>query len=473
MKLLDHIASHPPHRVAYLHAASRATCTYGELHDRVRTRSAALSGRPIVLHAANHIEVPIWFLAAIASGVDVLLLSEAAADAEVAALARRIGAQAVVSDTIVADIGCPVWRLDSPASGTATRRETLGNMLLATSGSTGTPKIVRRSAASLDAVAQGMVEAIGFQPDDRVLAAVPLTHSYGIEHGLLAPLWAGSTIVLCAGLDLPSLTAAFGRGVTIFPAVPSMIERLADVGADVSGLHDVRVVYSAGGPLPQATRDRFTTRYGCAVGQLFGSTEVGTVLYRAAPASEGDVGWPMRGVSIRIVDVDDPQRPVAPGEIGEVAIRSPSMFDGYIAETAFDPATGSAADGVPDRIDGHFRTGDLGRLTPEGSLVLAGRSRLLIDTGGLKVNPLEVEQVLLQHPAIAACVVVPVRQSETVHRLRAVIVPRESGVITDQAVRAFARERLASYKVPRAIEFRTELPRSATGKVLRHIVEAS
>ena len=145
---------------------------------------------------------------------------------------------------------------------------------------------------------------------------------------------------------------------------------------------------------------------------------------------------------------------------GEVQIMAPSMFSGYVDERI------DLSDG------GFFPTGDLGRITERGDLVITGRSKLLIDVGGLKVNPLEVEEILSQHPGVAECVVVPIRLSETISRLKAVITAHDpSDPPNADAVRGFARERLAGYKVPRVIEFRESIPKSPTGKVLRQMLQ--
>src|SRR5690606_25385132 len=147
--------------------------------------------------------------------------------------------------------------------------------------------------------------------------------------------------------------------------------------------------------------------------------------------SPASVGLAMRDVSIRIIPID------ADSDEGEVAIAAPSMFSGYVHEQ-------------PALVDGHFATGDLGRLDAHGNLSITGRTRLLIDTGGLKVNPVEVESVLASHPDVAECVVLPMAQSQTVQRLRALVVPRDPAhPPTAEFIRQFARERLAAYKVPR------------------------
>jgi acyl-CoA synthetase (AMP-forming)/AMP-acid ligase II len=329
-------------------------------------------------------------------------------------------------------------------------------MLLQSSGTTGLPKIVFRSAASLDAVAAAMCEAIGFTRDDRVLLCLPLCHSYGVEHGLLAPVYAGSCVHLCEGFDLgPVLAQLGGGGVTVVPGVPFLDESLARLDG-LGPLPTLRRAYSAGGPLPRQVYEAFRDRFGVHVSQLYGATEIGSVTY-GDPLLEGfdpaSVGRPMRGVSVRILDA-------AEGGEGQVAVKSDSMLSHYVGDDA-DPTA-----------DGYFLTGDLGRLDAHGNLTVTGRTKLLIDVGGRKVNPLEVEAVLCQHPLVERCVVVPVPVSETVSRLKAVVVARRDAELAPEALRQFARERLVAYKVPRIIEIRSSLPMSKTGKVLRHLVAA-
>jgi acyl-CoA synthetase (AMP-forming)/AMP-acid ligase II len=430
MELLERIsrfAKESPSRLAYVQPDGRQL-TYASLDLAIGVVKRAIrespAREPIVLDQGNTIDFVVNFLSTIAAGIDAPVVAASTSQAEQATFAARL-------------------------AGKASAKE-VGDLLLLTSGSTGTQKIVRRDAASLDAVAASMVEAIGFRADDRVLAAIPLAHSYGIEHGLLAPLWAGATVHLFDGLGIDAI-AGTREPFDIFPAVPSMLERLADAGPALDGLRSLRTIYSAGAPLPDSVRERFVARFGRPVGQLYGSTEIGTVTYRSGDARAGnDVGWPMRSVSIRTLDT------------GEIAIKSPSMFSGYVDEPA-------------ELIDGHFLTGDLGRLTSDGALELSGRSKLLIDVGGLKVNPLEVEAAIASHAAVAECVVLPVTQSETVQRLRAIIVPRNPALPpTIELIRAHTRTLLAPHKVPRSFEIRAAaLPRSATGKLLRTMVDDS
>jgi acyl-CoA synthetase (AMP-forming)/AMP-acid ligase II len=329
-------------------------------------------------------------------------------------------------------------------------------MLLNSSGSTGSPKIVHRSARALDAVAQACWKSVGFAADDHVLAAVPLCHSFGVEHGLLAPLCAGSCVHLCRGFDLHLILKQLREDISIFPVVPFMVEALASSDGIREQLPALRQVYSAGAPLPASVAQAFADRFGIRVGQVYGATEIGSVTF-SDPNSPGynaaGVGQPMPSVEIRIE-----------AETSEVTIKADSMFDGYIDEQIAE----SKIDG-----DGYFHTGDLGALDSHGNLLITGRLKLLIEVGGQKVNPLEVEQVLAAHPAVAECVVLPMPVSATLTRLRAIVTLRTgTAEISSEDLRNFVKARLSAYKVPRVIELRDSLPRSPAGKVLRHLIES-
>ena len=169
----------------------------------------------------------------------------------------------------------------------------------------------------------------------------------------------------------------------------------------------------------------------------------------------------MRNVSIRIVGQDDPTMVLPADQEGHVAIAAPSMLSRYLDEET--PLAG-----------GHFLTGDLGRLDERGRLHITGRLKLLMDVGGLKVNPLEIESVLLRHPRLSACAVVPMALSDTVTRPRALVVPRPGADPPSvEELRCFLKEHLSPYKVPRVIEQVQSLPRSPSGKLLRHLIPSA
>lgn len=352
----------------------------------------------------------------------------------------------------------------SPESAPAERRafETLPpppagtRLLLQSSGTTGRPRIVCRSGESLNAVCRQMFTATGMSSQDRVLAVAPLCHSYGLEHGLLMPIWAGAAVHLCPGLDLPLLLRELEQStITFLPGVPAVYEMICTLATRGSRWPSLRRAYSAGAPLPRKIFDGMQNHFNIRVSQLYGATEVGSITFDdpGAPGfNPATVGQPMEGVELRIDGA---------GESGTVCVWARSMFSRYLDDEA-SPLQ-----------DGFFPTGDLGRIDATGRLTITGRLSLLIDVGGLKVNPAEVEQVLAEHPAVAAAVVVPMKQSETVWRIKAVLTPRDADHPPDvEAVRRFARQRLAAYKVPRVFEIRSALPRTATGKILRPLVDA-
>lgn len=442
------------------------------LRQRIAPRSTVLlcyPNRP-AYHAA--------FLGALAAGDAVFPVSTESAAPELEAAARRSSAAAAIVAAEVVPSLRPCFSQAEPLDGLGidavlltvsawpARAADGPALLLQSSGTTDRPKIVRRDGASLDAVSRAMVKACRFTADDHVLAAVPLCHSYGLEHGLLAPIAAGSCVHLCERFDLPAVVSELRtRGVTILPGVPFMFDMLAR--AVDAAFPTLRRAYSAGGPLPRATFEAFLAKSGLRIGQVYGATEIGSVTFNDpespdfAPAS---VGTAMEDVTIRILDADNPRvrESLPAGEEGQVAIAAASMMSGYLD-----------ADDAPPFLDGHYLTGDLGRLDERGGLTITGRLKLLIDVGGRKVNPAEVEAVLRQHPHVGACVVLPMRVSETVCRLKAIVSPHPSGIApAPEDLRAFARERLSAYKVPRVFEVRDAIPTTASGKVLRREVSA-
>jgi acyl-CoA synthetase (AMP-forming)/AMP-acid ligase II len=282
-----------------------------------------------------------------------------------------------------------------------------------------------------------------------------------MEVGLLIPVFAGCAVRLLNGFDAPLAFREMRAGATVFPGVPAMFDALTLLGAD-SGAGSLRMALSAGAPMPAATEARFRAQVGLGIGQLYGATELGWVTFADAGEAPGTVGTPLPEVSVLILDPTspDPSRPMPTGTEGQVAVASPSMLSEYLGTDT--PIAGS-----------YFLTGDLGRLDAGGRLRVTGRLTLLIDVGGLKVNPYEVEQVMLQCPGVGECVVVPIRISDTVQRLRAVVAPAAGSgrLLSADVLRRHAQDRLAPHKVPRLFDIRASLPRSASGKVLRRELE--
>jgi len=210
--------------------------------------------------------------------------------------------------------------------------------------------------------------------------------------------------------------------------------------------------------LPRASFEAFGERFGVLVRQLYGSTETGMIAANMSDdpvATFESVGSAVEGVKIEIVDDDGAALPT--GEVGEVSVASPAASSGY--------ADADEASMLAFR-DGRYFTGDLGRLDEGGQLYLEGRKKLLIEIGGYKVDPVEVQDVIAAHPAVAEAIVVGVGgESADEELVKAVVVPKED--CEEAELIAFCRERLANYKVPRTVEFRDEIPTSPLGKVLR------
>jgi long-chain acyl-CoA synthetase len=244
---------------------------------------------------------------------------------------------------------------------------------------------------------------------------------------------------------------------TIFPGVPFLFRMLADVPGDAD-LSALRLCYSAGTSLPPAIFEAFQRRFGLPVRQLYGCTEAGALTINLEPdptATAGSVGRPMEGVEIEIVDEN--RHAVPRGTTGEIAIRTPAMTRGYhdMDELNRDVFR-----------DGFFFTGDVGRLDDQGRLWITGRKKLFIEVAGNKVDPIEVEDVLIAHPTVEEAVVVGLPGKTAGEEVvKAVVVA--TAPLAERELIDWCQARLARFKVPQLVEFRAEIPKSPLGKVLR------
>jgi long-chain acyl-CoA synthetase len=317
------------------------------------------------------------------------------------------------------------------------------------SGSTGRPKRLARTHGQMWAEADSFS---WIDPEDRLFCAIPLFHTYGMGCCLLSAVRQGATLVF---LDDPNpFILRRGRAlellererITIFPGVPFNFRLLAEAPEDAD-LSALRLCFSAGTALPPETSEAFARRFGVPVRQIYGCTEAGILtadLEPDAAASAGSVGTPVGDVRIRIDD-------------GEVLVSSPAMTRGY-----------SDLPEVSGQVfrDGWFRTGDLGRLDEAGRLHVTGRKKLLIEVAGHKVDPVEVEDVVLAHPKVREAVVVGIRGGAGGEESVKAVVVGDDGCGQREVIE-FCRQRLANFKVPEVVEFRDEIPKSPLGKVLR------
>jgi long-chain acyl-CoA synthetase len=328
-----------------------------------------------------------------------------------------------------------------------------------TSGSTGTPKRVLRTHGQLLYELARLQRCFGLGSDDRFLGAAPFSHVNGMVRTMMTSMYVGGTLFPLPEFQRrPVLDVLSRERITYFGGVPYMYAILADTPlrgpVDLAAL---RTAFSASAPLTPEDNRRFAQRYGVFVRQLYGSTETGTISVNLDPHPERfpeSVGTPLDGVTVEVLD--DAGNALGPGEEGELAIASPAAIRAY--------------DGNPEANEASFRngfylSGDLGHKDAEGRITLTGRKKFLINRGGYKVNPLEVERAIRSHPAVREVVVLgaPSRHGDEV--VRAVVVAA-AGCAPGEIVE-HCRPLIADFKIPSIVEFRDELPKTPTGKVLR------
>ncbi|WP_406181075.1 condensation domain-containing protein [Streptomyces sp. NBC_01006] len=341
-------------------------------------------------------------------------------------------------------------------------------VLTHSSGSTGEPKRIRRSQGNQLAEADNIASTAGITPDDVILCPVPLFHALGQFCCMIVSVLVGATLVLVEPRDsgsvpdgAPALDVERILGllqehrVTVFPAVPYLLAALADWPADQEAdLSSVRLCLSGSNFLAPGVQERFLARFAVPVRQTYGSSEAGSVSWDCGPGPvvPESVGRPLNGVRVEILD--DRGRPLPPGETGEIAVTSGSVMTGYAGQAA-----------TRNPVHGRHLTGDLGRLTAEGRLYVTGRKRILIDTGGHKVNPVEVEEVLETHPDVAEAAVVGLPLAGGGDLLIAAVVPR--GALDTTRLAAHCEGHLTGYKVPARFVAVEEIPRTPLGKTRR------
>ena len=335
-------------------------------------------------------------------------------------------------------------------------------LVLYTSGSTGQPKGAVLSHAALTFAIQSWAGPVmKLTPYDVVLAVLPLSHSYGLNGALLAPLHTGASVVLLERFTPAAVIHAIERHrVTVFPGVATMFQRLLatpDLGrADLGSL---RLALSGAAPCPWRLCEDWQSRTGVRIVRGFGMSEAFRPISYLADdhADRPDaVGRAVPGVELRVVD--DAGTPLRAGAEGELWVRTPAVMDGYL--------------GAPEETravlaDGWFRTGDLAVISPEGFVRIVGRKRERILRGGYSVFPSEVEAVLLTHPAVAEAAVVGRPDPGLGEEVVAFVVLRPDAIVAPEELIAHSKERLATYKYPRTVTVLDVLPKSAAGKVLK------
>ena len=336
--------------------------------------------------------------------------------------------------------------------------EEKGRVVILTSGTTGTPKGASRSQPeSLDPAAS-LFSKIPLRAREPFMVAAPMFHSWGFAHFTLG-MGLSATLVLRRRFE-PEMTLSdtAKHECTVLAVVPVMLKRILELGDEVIDKYDLsalRCIDVSGSALPGELATQVMDAFGDKLYNLYGSTEVAWATIatpqdlREAP---GTAGKPPRGTIVKIYDEDGKELPQ--GETGRIFVGNEMLFEGY---------TGG---GNKDLIDGLMSTGDVGHFDEGGRLHVDGRDDEMIVSGGENVFPREVEDLLSDHPKIDEAAVVGVDDEEWGQRLAAFVVKSGDGLSEDE-VKKYVKENLAKYKVPRDVEFLDELPRNATGKVVK------
>ncbi|QUD89476.1 benzoate-CoA ligase family protein [Phenylobacterium montanum] len=338
---------------------------------------------------------------------------------------------------------------------------------LYSSGSTGRPKGVIHRHASLGHTADLFArQVLGLREDDVIYSAAKLFFAYGLGNALTFPLSVGATVVLLPDRPTPEVVWPLLRShdVTMFFGVPTLYASMLAHPEAASGAPALRLCVSAGEPLPAEIGRRWREHYATEIIDGVGSTEMLHIFVSNRPGAvrHGASGIATPGYELRLVTEDD--REAAEGELGELHVRGPSAAAGYWNQPEKSAATFQ---------DGWVRTGDRFRRDEAGHFVYCGRADDMLKVSGIWVSPTEVEAALVEHEAVLEAAVVGVTDQNNLTRVKAYVVPRagvEGDVLLAEKLKAFAKARLAPYKYPRQIEFVPELPKTATGKVRRHVL---
>lgn len=338
--------------------------------------------------------------------------------------------------------------------------------LLYTSGTTGKPKGVMLTHHNVASNASDGIQGVGIDGSYRCLACLPTFHTFSLTATVVGPLCVGASLVPLPRFDPEAvLRLSSALKCDTWMMVPSMYRLVTRMQErrPVDMKH-LRIAIAGGEALPADVRTQFGKVFGIPLLEGYGQTESSPVVSFNAPWANqpGTVGRPIANVSVRIVEPETLQDLPA-GNTGEVWVKGPNVMKGYHDRPEETAKTITA--------DGWLRTGDMGELAGEGYLRITGRLREMVKVAGEMVFPAEVESALLAHPAVFEAGVVGVKDERKGEIVKGFVVLKPGAQATEEQLLQHCRSALAAYKVPRALEFRTELPKGPTGKVLRRLLK--
>ncbi|HYG74606.1 MAG TPA: AMP-binding protein [Planctomycetota bacterium] len=338
--------------------------------------------------------------------------------------------------------------------------------LLYTSGTTGMPKGVVLTHRNLASNAKNSVEAMRLDKSSRLLACLPSFHTFAITGTMLAPIACGASLATVPKFD-PELVLKVASGLKcdVLMMVPSMYRLVTRMQERRPfDMKHLRLAVAGGEALPDEVGVQFEKTFGIPLLQGYGQTESGPVISFNMPWANtpGTVGKTIPGVSVKIVDPDTLQDVTGKGT-GEIWAKGPNIMKGYHNKPDETAKTLTS--------DGWLRTGDMGEVTPEGYIRITGRLREMIKVAGEMVFPAEVENALSSHPAVLEVGVAGAKDERKGEIVKAYVVLKPDQTATEEQLLQHCRGLLASYKVPKVIEFRPELPKGPTGKVMRRLLK--
>src|SRR3954468_1071123 len=493
LTLPEFLARVPADKIAVILPEQNISITYGGLRDQVQAVAEQLAaagvrrGDRVATSLTNGLPVIVSFLAAGAVGT-AAPLNPAYKEDEFKFYLEDTAAKVLILPPEGADEarraavarGVPILSIDMDAAGTVTLGSGLARqpftpptvddvaLVLHTSGSTGRPKRVPLKHANLSISAQNVARSYALSPDDVSLCVMPLFHVHGLVASTLATLATGGTVVVPAKFSpLSFWRVARDHGVTWYSAVPTLHQLLlaragdaADPAKRPAGTERLRFIRSCSAALPPPVMHALETAFGAPVLEAYGMTEAAhQMASNPLPPADRKPGSVGRGTDVRISIMDKEGRHLSQGTQGEVVIQGPNVIRGY----ENNPEANASS-----FVEGWFRTGDQGYLDPDGYLHLVARIKELINRGGEKISPREIDEVLLTHPAVAEAVCFGVPHNTWGEEVAAAVVLKDAASEAD--LLAYCRERLADYKRPKQIHITDTIPRTATGKIQRGVV---